>query len=40
MTYPPGRPKLSDLKVLTVDPDEIDRRADEVKKKFVELFGA
>ena len=30
----------TDLKVLVVDPEEIDRRADEVKKRFVELFGA
>jgi iron(III) transport system substrate-binding protein len=40
VTYPPDRPKLTDLKVLVVDPEEIDRRADEVKKRFVELFGA
>ena len=31
---------LADLKVPVVDPEEIDRRADEVKKRFVELFGA
>jgi iron(III) transport system substrate-binding protein len=40
VTYPPERPKLSDLKVLVVDPEEIERRGDEVKKRFVELFGA
>ena len=40
VTYPPDRPKLTDLKVLVVNPEEIDRRADEVKKRFVELFGA
>jgi iron(III) transport system substrate-binding protein len=40
VTYPPDRPKLADLKVLVVDPEEIERRADEVKKRFVELFGA
>ena len=40
VAYPPDRPKLGDLKVLVVDPEEIDRRADEVKKRFVELFGA
>lgn len=39
-TYPPARPKLSDLKVLIVDPEEIERRTDEVKKRFMELFGA
>jgi iron(III) transport system substrate-binding protein len=40
VTYPPDRPRLGDLKVLTVDPEEIERRTEEVKKKFVELFGA
>ena len=40
VTYPPDRPKLADLKVLVVEPEEIERRADEVKKRFVELFGA
>jgi len=40
VTYPPDRPKLSELKVLVVDPDEIDRRTEDVKKRFVELFGA
>jgi len=40
VTYPADRPKLSEIKVLTVDPEEIERRTEEVKKKFVELFGA
>src|SRR6266581_217580 len=40
VTYPADRPKLSELKVLVVDPDEIDRRTEDVKKRFVELFGA
>jgi len=40
VTYPTDRPKLADLKVLVVDPEEIERRTDEVKKRFVELFGA
>lgn len=40
VTYPPDRPKLADLKVLVVDPEEIDRRTEEAKKHFVELFGA
>lgn len=40
VTYPPDRPKLSDLKVLVVDPAELDRRTEDVKKRFVELFGA
>ena len=40
VTYPPDRPKLGELKVLTVDPEEIERRTEEVKKRFAELFGA
>ena len=40
VVYPADRPKLSELKVLVVDPDEIDRRTEDVKKRFVELFGA
>ena len=40
VTYPPDKPKLSELKLLPVDPGELDRRADEIKKRFVELFGA
>ena len=40
VTYPADRPKLSEIKVLTVDPEEIERRTEGVKKKFVELFGA
>ena len=40
VTYPPDRLKLSELKMLVVDPEEIDKRTEEVKKRFVELFGA
>jgi hypothetical protein len=40
VTYPADRPKLSEIKVLTVDPEEIERRTEEAKKRFVELFGA
>ena len=40
VTYPPDRPKLGELKVQTVDPEEIERRTEEVKKRFAELFGA
>jgi iron(III) transport system substrate-binding protein len=40
VTYPAARPKLSDLKLLVVDPEEIERRTEEVKKRFAELFGA
>ena len=32
--------KLSDLKLLTVDPEELERRTEEIKKRFVEFFGA
>ncbi len=40
VTYPPDKPKLSDLKLLTVDPEELERRTEEIKRRFVELFGA
>jgi iron(III) transport system substrate-binding protein len=40
VTYPADRPKLGELKVLAVDPEEIERRTEEVKKRFAELFGA
>jgi len=40
VTYPPDKPKLSDLKLLTVDPEELERRSEEIKKRFVEFFGA
>jgi len=38
--YPADKPKLSDLKLLTVDPEELEKRNEEIKKKFVEAFGA
>jgi iron(III) transport system substrate-binding protein len=38
--YPTDKPKLSDLKLLTVDPDELEKRNEEIKKRFVEFFGA
>ncbi|MBI4591437.1 MAG: Fe(3+) ABC transporter substrate-binding protein, partial [Candidatus Rokubacteria bacterium] len=40
VTYPADKPKLSDLKILPVDPEELERRTEEIKKRFVELFGA
>ena len=40
VTYPADKPKLSDLKLLTVDPEELEKRNDEIKKRFVEFFGA
>ena len=38
--YPADKPKLSDLKLLTVTPEELEKRNEELKKRFVELFGA
>ena len=40
VTYPSDKPKLSDLKLLPVDPEELEKRNDEIKKRFVEFFGA
>ena len=40
VTYPADKPKLSDLKLLTVDPEELEKRNDEIKRRFVEFFGA
>jgi len=39
VTYPKDRRPLKDLKLIKVDPEEIQKRDDEVKKKFRELFG-
>ena len=38
--YPADKPKLSELKLLQVDPDELEKRNEEIKKRFVEFFGA
>ena len=38
--YPTDKPKLSELKLLTVDPDELEKRNEEIKNRFVEFFGA
>jgi iron(III) transport system substrate-binding protein len=40
VTYPADKPKLNDLKLLTVTPEELEKRNDEIKKHFVEFFGA
>ncbi len=40
ITYPADKPALSALKLLSVDPEELEKRDDEIKKKFVEFFGA
>jgi iron(III) transport system substrate-binding protein len=40
VTYPADKPKLTDLKLLAADPEELEKRSDEIKKRFVEFFGA
>ncbi len=40
VTYPSDKPKLKDLKLLSVDGDELLKRNEELKKRFVEFFGA
>jgi len=40
VTYPTDKPKLSELKLLTVDPAELEKRGEEIKRRFVEFFGA
>ena len=38
--YPADKPKLTDLRLLTAEPDELEKRNEEIKKRFVEFFGA
>ena len=38
--YPSDRPKLSELNLLRVDPEELEKRNEEIKTRFVEFFGA
>jgi len=38
--YPADKPKLTDLKLLTAEPEELEKRNEEIKKRFVEFFGA
>src|SRR5258708_24472840 len=38
--YPPDRPKLSELRLLQVDPEELEKRNEEIKMRFIEFFGA
>jgi iron(III) transport system substrate-binding protein len=40
VTYPQDKPKLQDLKLLNVDADELEKRSNEIKKRFTEFFGA
>ena len=38
--YPSDKPKPGELKLLTVEPEELEKRNEEIKKKFEEFFGA
>ena len=38
--YPTDKPKLGELKLLQVDPEELEKRSEEIRKRFVEFFGA
>jgi ABC-type Fe3+ transport system, periplasmic component len=40
VTYPADQPKLSELKLLQVDAEELEKRNEEIKARFVEFFGA
>ena len=40
VTYPTDKPKLKDLKLLAADADELEKRNAEIKKRFIEYFGA
>jgi iron(III) transport system substrate-binding protein len=40
VTYPSDKPKLKELKILSADPDELEKRNAEIKKRFTEYFGA
>jgi iron(III) transport system substrate-binding protein len=40
VTYPADKPKLKDLKLLSVDAEELEKRNAEIKKRFIEFFGA
>ena len=38
--YPADKPKLTELKLLPADPEELEKRHEEIKRRFVEFFGA
>ena len=40
VTYPADKPKLKELKLLPADADELEKRNNELKKRFTEYFGA
>jgi iron(III) transport system substrate-binding protein len=40
VSYPADKPKLKELKLLAADADELEKRNAEIKKRFIEFFGA
>lgn len=40
VTYPNDKPKLKDLKLLAPNAEELQKRNAEIKKRFIEYFGA
>ncbi len=40
VTYPKDKPQLKDLNLLSVDAEQLEDKNAEIKKKFVEFFGA
>lgn len=40
VTYPKDKPKLKDLNLLNVDAEQLEEKNEEIKKRFVEFFGA
>jgi iron(III) transport system substrate-binding protein len=40
VTYPNDKPKLKELKLMPADADELEKRNNEIKKRFTEYFGA
>ena len=40
VTYPADKPRMSDLKLLPVDAEELEKRNEEIKTRVVEIFGA
>ena len=39
VSYPKGKRSLKELRLIKVDPEEMQKRDDEIKRKFRELFG-
>lgn len=39
VTYPKGKRPLKELRLIKVDPEQMQKRDDEIKRKFRELFG-